>query len=599
MMRRKLLGIAGATAIGMGLLIGLPARGVTGPVDLVLGGDTRIDGAAAYDQIGYALSPSGDVNADGVQDFLIGAYNASSNTLANSGSTYVVFGGDLPRVIDLADLGTHGFRVDGAAAEDYSGIAVADAGDVNADGKDDILIGAAYADPSGRTGAGSAYVVFGKSTTSAVQLGSLGDQGFRIDGAATYDGCGLSVAGLGDMNGDGKDDLLVGSPYADPGAASEAGSAHMIYGKSGSDPVDLAALGVQGFRIDGADAGDLAGGGVVGPGDINRDGVPDMLVGAYGADHNGRTSSGSAYVVFGAAAGSDRDLATLGSGGFVIDGPVPDGLVGLRLAAGGDLNFDGVPDILIGVPEESVGSLTGAGIGYVVYGKGGTGAIDLAALGAAGTRLLGDVAAGRAGVSLAAAGDFDGDGGPDLVIGAPYLGMNDRVISGSAYVVKGPFGSGDVVLSGDRVIRYDGAATMDTAGVKVAGVGDVTGDRGVDILIAAPSADNNTRTSSGSVYLIRGTPRAPVAATLTVQARKATKTVRRTGRTVLVRNVSVGAGQAATITVKAPKRVRVTKTATTVKVRTRKAPRTRIVVRITASGEGFTPVTWSRRWKIR
>lgn len=150
------------------------------------------------------------------------------------------------------------------------------------------------------------------SARSTVDL--LADANIRIDGAAANDVAGFSVAGAGDVNADGRDDVIVGAVLADNNGRAESGSAYVIYGRAASDPrtgpIDLAdsdggagagtgVAAADGFRIDGAAAFDNAGYSVAGAGDVNADGRDDVIVGAYAADNNGRTDSGSAYVVFG------------------------------------------------------------------------------------------------------------------------------------------------------------------------------------------------------------------------------------------------------------------------------------------------------------
>src|SRR5204863_534587 len=151
-----------------------------------------------------------------------------------SGSSYVVFGkaGGFASSLDLSSLnGSTGFRLDGVATYDSSGRSVASAGDVNGDGFADLIVGACRADPHG-TASGSSYVVFAKAggLASSVDLSSLnGSTGFRLDGVATYDSSGRSVASAGDVNGDGFADLIVGALYADPHGTS-SGSSYVVFG---------------------------------------------------------------------------------------------------------------------------------------------------------------------------------------------------------------------------------------------------------------------------------------------------------------------------------------------------------------------------------
>ena len=131
--------------------------------------------------------------------------------------------------INLSSLnGSTGFRLDGVSASDASGSSVASAGDVNGDGFADLIIGAPGADPNGNSYSGSSYVVFGKASgfTSGINLSSLnGTTGFRLDGVASSDYSGASVASAGDVNGDGFTDLIVGAYGADPNGSSSGSRA--------------------------------------------------------------------------------------------------------------------------------------------------------------------------------------------------------------------------------------------------------------------------------------------------------------------------------------------------------------------------------------
>jgi FG-GAP repeat len=474
---------------------------------------TRIDGAHAGDRAGSSVAGVGDVNGDGQIDVLVGAEGADDNGRSESGSVYVVFGQASTTTIDLGALGARGFRIDGAAAGDRAGSAVAVAGDVNGDGRADVLVGAGGADDNGRSESGSVYVVFGKTDTSSVDLAALGARGFRIDGAAAGDRAGFSVAGAGDLNGDGRADVLVGAEGADDAGRTDSGSAYLIFGKPDTSSVDLAALGARGFRIEGAAAGDRAGFSVAGAGDMNGDERVDLLVGAAGADHNGRTDSGTAYVVFGQSSATTIDLGALGGRGFRIDGAAADDRAGVSVAAAGDVNEDRHLDLLVGAFSAGHIDRDDSGSAYLVFGKTDPSSVDLAALGVRGFRVDGGTPSsirrsartGLPGSAMAGVGDVNGDGRADLLFGAPFA-SNTAHSSGSAYLVFGKTDTSnvDLVALGARGFRIDGAADAHFAGNSVAGAGDVNSDGRADVLVGATGADHNGRLDSGSAYLVFG-----------------------------------------------------------------------------------------------
>jgi hypothetical protein len=327
---------------------------------------------------GATIAGAGDVNGDGVPDLLIGAPNASYSGRSGSGAAYVVFAQSDMTSVDLGSLGSDGYEIGGAAASDETGASVANAGDINGDGIPDAVVGAPGEFPSG-----AAYVVFGKATTTAVDLSSLGTHGFRIsDGRTCNCGTGIAigtaVADAGDVNGDGKTDIVIGAPTAikSGGCCLNYGAAFVVFGKADTSAVDLTSLGSGGYRIDGASFGDSVGSPVSSAGDVNGDGLDDVLVSAPDAPYppNPNPYAGKVYVVYGKADGATIDLASLGAGGYEIDGPGQQTFVGNAVADAGDVNGDGVPDQLIG--DQFTNTV------YVVFGQSGTtSTIDLANLG--------------------------------------------------------------------------------------------------------------------------------------------------------------------------------------------------------------------------
>jgi FG-GAP repeat len=466
----------------------------------------RIQGATAGSNAGVSVAGAGDVNGDGRPDLLVGAHFAGNRGRARAGSVYVVFGRTGLRTIDLAVIGESGFRIDGAAAGDLAGWSVAGAGDVNGDGRGDVLVGAPEAGNDAGADSGSAFVVFGRNGAGTVDLAALGKDGFRIVGASSDDDAGTSVAGAGDVNGDGQADVLVGARFAGNNGRAFSGSAYVVFGRAASGAVDLAALGNAGFRIDGAAASDLAGWSVARAGDVNGDGRGDLLVGARFAGNNARAASGAAYVVFGRARPMTVDLAALGDGGFRIDGAAAGDLAGGSVAGVGDLNDDGRADVVVGARGADNNDRPGSGSAYVVFGKSTRTRVDLANLGSNGFRIDGAAVGDRAGYSVAGPGDVNGDGRPDVLVGAHYADAEDREDAGTTYVVFGTAKVKNVDLAGLRQagFRVYGAVAGDGVGWSVAGAGDVNGDGRVDVLVGAPDADDNARNASGSAYLVYG-----------------------------------------------------------------------------------------------
>ncbi len=302
-----------------------------------------------------------------------------------------------------------------------------------------MVIGAWQAEIFYRNGVGKAYIVFGGAGAAEdIDLGALtSDQGFTVtggpqDGGLQDGGLGFSVSSAGDVNGDGFDDLILGAYSASPLDRMHAGESYIIYGKGGGPgDLDLAMLtAAQGFRISGANEHDYSGVAVSGAGDINNDGIDDLSV---------ATHTGISYVVYGQlGAAGDVDLASLEpSRGFTLTGAD-------KVGAAGDINGDGISDLILGDAGAAY-----SGQAYVIYGKeSGLGDLDLPAITAAdGFKITGSTYGEGVGVSVHAAGDVNGDGLGDLIIGATGL-TTDGGVTGGAYVVYGKDGgSADIDLA--------------------------------------------------------------------------------------------------------------------------------------------------------
>lgn len=406
-------------------------------------------GATPGDTFGGAVAAAGDLNGDGFGDLIVGAYQCDAGGL-DAGRAYVYYGG---RTVDAKpDL-----YLTGEAPGDLFGVSVASAGDVNRDGFPDLIVGAHENDAMGAN-AGRAYLYFGGPTAD-----SKPDVVFS--GEAAGDAFGYSVASAGDLNGDGYGDVIVGA-YENSSRASGAGRAYLYFGGATMDnSPDLTFTGDAG--------GDYFAISVASAGDVNGDKFGDVIVGAYQNDFSGR-DAGRAYVFFGGPRADDRPDLTL-------TGAAAGDAFGFSVASAGDVNKDGFGDVIVGAYHNDAGGVD-AGRAYVYFG--GTRPDARADL-----VLTGDAPGDAFGFSVAGAGEVNGDGFSDVVVGA-YGSDAGGSAAGRAYVYFGgtaPDAVSDFTVTGE--------ATLDNLGYAVSGAVDLDGDGFSDVAVAAPFGD------AGRAYL--------------------------------------------------------------------------------------------------
>jgi hypothetical protein len=270
------------------------------------------------------------------------------------------------------------------------------------------------------------------------------------------------------------------------------------------------ARGIGGFAIDGEAEGDESGEPVRAAGDVNGDGLADVIVGAPGRFTMEPDRPGRAYVVFGKADTALVPLADVsqGIGGFVMDGEAVGDRAGYAASGAGDVNGDGLSDVVVGAWGVDQNG-TNSGRTYVVFGKTDTDPVALAevAQGIGGFAVDGEAEGDFSGVSVSGAGDTNGDGLADLILGASGATSTGLEQTGRAYVVFGKAGTARVALAdvvqGIGGFVMDGEAEGDYAGFRVSRAGDVNGDELVDLVVAATGDDQNG-INSGRTYVVLG-----------------------------------------------------------------------------------------------
>jgi hypothetical protein len=426
---------------------------------------------------GYAVSTAGDVNGDGFSDVIVGA--DQFDTAGFEGKVFVYYG-SVSGLSTTADW----TAVSDQASPTYFGTSVDTAGDVNGDGYDDIIIGADYYDnpgPAPVTDGGKIFVYYG----SASGLSTTADWTAESDQVQSYFGWEVSTAG--DVNNDGYDDIIVGAIGYDSMAVADVGAAYVYYGSAtGLGPngtltnADWSAVGTQ--------ANEGFGNTVDTARDVNGDGYSDVIVGApfYSSTE---AQEGSAFVYHGSASG----LSTTAN--WTAESNQAGAQFGTSVRSAGDVNGDGYSDVIIGAWNYNAtrggafvyhGSATG-------LGPSGTPAnADWSAIGGVNYAL---------GTAVSTAGDVNGDGYSDVIVGAPGDG---DTLTGWAYVYYGS-ASG---LSTTADWTQAGVNTGDNYGFAVSTAGDVNGDGFSDVIIGANYYDNG-QTDEGAAYLYYGSNISP------------------------------------------------------------------------------------------
>ena len=397
--------------------------------------DVTLTGSSAFNTLGKSVSTAGDVNGDGFSDVIIGANGYSSNT----GRAYILYGGiSMDNIADVV--------MTGEAASNNFGVSVSMAGDVNGDGYSDVICGAYGFNSS----TGKAYIYYG-----GANMNSTAD--VTMTGEATFNFFGNSVSGAGDVNGDGFSDVIIGAF----GNSSSTGKAYVYFGGTSMDAT-------ADFSMAGETANSTFGLSVASTGDVNGDGYPEVLVGAYGYGSN----TGRAYFY-------DYFMKNEITSELTMTGEANNNLFGNSISSAGDVNGDGYSDIIVG----ATGYNSSTGKAYIYFGG-----LSLDTL--ADVTLNGEASLNSFG-KVSSAGDVNGDGYDDVIVGASQYNSS----TGRAYIFYGGSAmnnTADVIMTGE--------AANNNFGISVSAAGDVNGDGYSDVIIGASGFNSST----GKAYIYFG-----------------------------------------------------------------------------------------------
>lgn len=429
---------------------------------------------ATLDQT-FTTMTEGDVNGDGRSDILVSANNLSRAPIMSAGAVYVFNGATLGSTTTVNDALAMIFGEDNKTL----GQSIAMAGDVNADGYDDIIFSTQYGDHGAITNTGTVYIFSGKDLNAASTLASAFS---TIYGTADGDSLGNTVSGIGDFNNDGYADVAACAIKANNNFRGDA----YIFSGSDLQPTMTATQAMA--KMSGAADHDAFGDSIASIGDVNDDGFGDFIVGASSVAVGGNLSAGKAYIFSGQTMSSS---STIGDAISTIVNATPkaDALFGSSSSGAGDVNGDGAPDFIVGANSDN----GDPGFVYAFSGKDLQSTMTTANAFAAITGAAVDDGFGSPAVGI---GDVNGDGFDDVGIGSCCTGAgNDE---GAAYIFSGAALSG-AIGTGAAFATISAANAGDYLG-DIGGVGDFDGDGKPDIVVGA----SGYQAMSGIAYVFTG-----------------------------------------------------------------------------------------------
>jgi hypothetical protein len=425
-----------------------------------------------------SVASAGDVNGDGFADVIVGAPNYD-NGQSNEGAAFVFLGG--PDGIADAGAASAQAQLESNRSNSFFGASVASAGDVNGDGYADVIVGASNFD-NGQTNEGAAFVFLGSA--SGITDGNPLTAHAQLESNEDYAGFGFSVASAGDVNGDGFDDVVVGGPGLHSNSTGH-GIVLVFHGSStGIHPATASSV------IAGPGPGWNLGYSVASAGDVDGDGFSDVIMGAPGRS-NGQAGEGAGIVMRGSAIG----LSGVGSN---LEADQVNARMGQSVASAGDVNGDGYSDVIVAANGYDHGQ-TNEGAAFLFLGS-ASGIPNGNPTSAHGLLELDQMNAGVR--EVASAGDINGDGYSDVILGATEY-ANPNVDEGLALIF---LGSASGIPNGNPATAYasiEGNADDAKLGAGVATAGDINGDGYADVLVSTPHLDHG-QPDEGLVFVFHG-----------------------------------------------------------------------------------------------